>query len=165
MAASEAWPEVYVQPGESHLVRGPAILHTLLGSCVGVTFRHAGLEISALCHPMLPLHPEEMQGKPSLCLAAARRYVDFAIRDLAAQFDALGAMRRDVEIKVFGGADVLRTETEGSRPTVGRLNRERALEVLRAEGFSVAASRLGGPSGFHIDFYTATGEVRLRLLG
>jgi chemotaxis receptor (MCP) glutamine deamidase CheD len=40
-----------------------------------------------------------------------------------------------------------------------------ALEVLRAEGFDVAASQLGGPVGFHIDFYTATGEVRLRRLG
>ena len=30
--------EIYVQPGESHLVRGPAILRTVLGSCVGITF-------------------------------------------------------------------------------------------------------------------------------
>lgn len=157
------WPEVYVQPGESHLVRGPAILRTLLGSCVGVTFRHAALEIGALCHPMMPFHPQK---RPSgLELAEARRYVDFAIQDLARQLDALGANRRDVEVKLFGGADVLRTETQGSRPTMGRMNRERALEVLQVEGFCVTASRLGGPSGFHIDFYTATGEVRLRLLG
>lgn len=164
MAEAEVkWAEVYVQPGESHLVRGPAVLRTLLGSCVGVTFWHEELEIGALCHPMLPLHPEKSMGK--LSLAAARRYVDFAIRDLAAQFDALGAKRQDIEIKVFGGADVLRVRGHESRPTVGALNREMALEVLHAEGFNVAASRLGGPVGIHIDFYTATGEVRLRLLG
>jgi chemotaxis receptor (MCP) glutamine deamidase CheD len=45
------------------------------------------------------------------------------------------------------------------------MNREMALEILRAEGFDVAASRLGGPVGFHIDFYTTTGEVLLRRLG
>jgi chemotaxis protein CheD len=163
MAASEeSCLEVYVQPGESHLVHGPAILRTLLGSCVGVTFRHKGLAIAALCHPMLPCHPNGARGK--LGLEAARRYVDFAIRDLAAQFDALGARRQEIEIKVFGGADVLWTEEHESRPTVGRLNREVALGVLRAEGFDVVASRLGGPCGFHIDFYTATGEVRLRKL-
>jgi chemotaxis receptor (MCP) glutamine deamidase CheD len=60
---------------------------------------------------------------------------------------------------------VLRVQEQNARPTVGRLNREMALEVLRAEGFDVAASQLGGPVGFHIDFYTATGEVRLRRLG
>jgi chemotaxis protein CheD len=163
MSASEPeWPEVYVHPGESHLVRGPAVMRTLLGSCVGVTFWHRRLGIGALCHPMLPCHPGEARGR--LSLEAARRYVDFAIRDLATQFDALGARRQEVEIKVFGGADVLDVQEGQSRPTIGRLNREMALEVLRAEGFEVSATRLGGPFGFRIDFYTATGEVRLRTL-
>ncbi|MGD0368246.1 MAG: chemotaxis protein CheD [Acidobacteriaceae bacterium] len=162
MAEPEQCADIYVQPGESHLVRRPAILRTLLGSCVGVTFRHEELGIAALCHPMLPRHPAAARGR--LSVASALRYVDFAIRDLAAQFDALGARRWDVEIKLFGGADVLLVREDESRPTVGRLNRERALEVLRAEGFEVAASRLGGQRGYHIDFNTATGEVWLRLL-
>ncbi|MFP5228973.1 MAG: chemotaxis protein CheD [Acidobacteriota bacterium] len=157
------WLEVYVQPGESHLVRGPAVLRTLLGSCVGITFRHPRLEIAALCHPMLPRHPHA--GRLRVDLADARRYVDFAIRDLATQFDALGARRREVEVKLFGGADVLQVRNDALRPTVGRLNREMALQILREEGFDVAASRLGGPVGFHIDFDTTTGEVLLRRLG
>ncbi len=160
----EECPEVYVQPGESHLVRGPAILRTVLGSCVGVTFWHERLGIAALCHPMLPRHPEMTRGR--LPVAAARRYVDFAIRDLAVQFDSLGARRRDITVKLFGGADVLTVAKHANeRPTVGRLNREMAVEILREEGFDVAASRLGGLRGFHIDFYTTTGEVRLRQLG
>ena len=163
MADADGCREVYVQPGESHLVHGPAILRTVLGSCVGVTFWHEGLEVGALCHPMLPHHPETGRGK--LSLASARRYVDFAIRDLAAQFDSLGIRRGEIQVKLFGGADVLQVQRHELRPTVGRQNREMALEVLRAEGFEVAASQLGGPVGFHIDFYTATGEVRLRRLG
>jgi len=162
-AADLARRDVYVQPGESHLVRGPAVLRTVLGSCVGVTFRHQGLEICALCHPMLPRHPPG--GRETLTLANARRYVDFAIRDLASQFDALGAPRREIEVKVFGGADVLQVRNETARPTVGRMNREMAMEVLRSEGFAVAASQVGGQVGFHIDFYTETGEVLLRRLG
>lgn len=150
-----------MQPGESHLVHGPAVLRTVLGSCVGVTFWHEALELGALCHPMLPRHPE---ARGRIDVAAARRYVDFAIRDLAAQFDALGASRRQVRIKLFGGADVLQVRQDALRPSVGRMNREMALEILRSEGFDVAASQLGGPVGFHIDFYTATGEVLLRRL-
>jgi chemotaxis protein CheD len=155
--------EVYVQPGESHLVHGPAVLRTVLGSCVGVTFWHQELEVGALCHPMLPSHPDGVRGR--IDLPAARRYVDFAIRDLAKQFDSLGAQRPDIQVKLFGGADVLRVRARDARPTVGRLNREMALEILRVEGFDVAASQLGGPVGFHIDFYTATGDVLLRRLG
>jgi chemotaxis receptor (MCP) glutamine deamidase CheD len=35
------------------------------------------------------------------------RYVDFSIRYLAQQFDALGASRNELVVKLFGGADVL----------------------------------------------------------
>ena len=51
-----------------------------------------------------------------------------------------------------------------ARRSVGRQNCEVALEVMRAEGFQVLASSLGGTLGRSIKFYTATGEVRLRWL-
>jgi len=53
----EVLPKVYVQPGESHLVAGPAIMRTVLGSCIGITFSVLRLGIGALCHPMLPRYP------------------------------------------------------------------------------------------------------------
>ena len=154
--------EVYVQPGESHLVSEPAILRTVLGSCVGVTFRVPRLGVAALCHPMLPSY--QSRGAVKLSLAAGRRYVDFTIRDLARQFDTLGASRREIEVKLFGGGDVLIFDDRSSRPTVGRLNCESALKVLGDEGFAVSASSLGGTSGIHIEFNTESGEVLLRRL-
>jgi chemotaxis protein CheD len=91
--------------------------------------------------------------------------VDFAIRELAKRLDALGASRRETEVKLFGGADVLKVEhASADRPTVGRMNADRALQILAEEGYAVIAQRLGGPSGFHIDFLTTNGEVRLRKL-
>ena len=154
--------DVYVQPGESHLVTVPAIMRTVLGSCVGITFLIPRLGIGALCHPMLPICP----ANPSTarCLAANRRYVDFAIRDLGRQFDSLGATRSEVQVKLFGGGDVLLVTNELSRPTVGKLNCETAVRVLNEEGFNVVASSLGGTSGLNIQFNTETGEVLLRRL-
>jgi chemotaxis protein CheD len=158
----EVLPEVYVQPGESHLVTEPAIMQTVLGSCVGITYLVPRLGIGALCHPMLPNCPAKALSDTSL--AAGRRYVDFSIRDLARQLDARGARRSEVQVKVFGGADVLVVVNAASRPTVGRLNCEAALRVLRDEGFDVAASSLGGTSGVKLRFHTGTGEVLLRRL-
>ncbi len=153
-------PEVDVQPGESHLVRNPTILRTILGSCVGVTFFARRLGIAALCHPMLPRAPDN-----SLMIGEeGRRYVDFAIRDLARQFDFCRVRRADVEVKLFGGGDVLSVMNESSRPTVGRMNCEAALYVLNEEGFHISASSLGGTCGLHIQFNTGTGEVLLRRL-
>lgn len=153
--------DIYVQPGELHLVTEPAILRTVLGSCVGITFWHRRLGVGALCHPMLPRCPAESS---RMSAAALRRYVDAAIREVAAKLDALGVRRRETEVKIFGGADVLRVEHTENRPTVGRLNADRALQILAEENYSIIAQRLGGQRGMHIDFLTTNGEVRLRKL-
>jgi chemotaxis protein CheD len=113
-----------------------------------------------MCHPMLPNAPADAQ----IGVSQGRRYVDYAIRELASRFDSLGALRGEVEVKLFGGGDVLMVAADDSRPTIGRMNIEVALDVLREEGFTVAASSLGGTCGVHISFNTSTGEVRLRRL-
>jgi len=162
MILEEGLREVHVQPGESHLVTEPTILRTVLGSCVGVTFRAPRLGVAALCHPMLPLCPKKSDTRMSL--AAGRRYVDFAIRDLAEQMNSLGVRRDEVEVKLFGGGDVLLIPDTPLRPTVGRLNCEAAIRALEDLGFVVRASSLGGTSGISIQFSTATGDVLLRRL-
>jgi len=101
---------------------------------------------------------------PELSHYDGRRYVDFAIRELAKEFDKLGATREETQVKLFGGADVFSTGKEASKLAVGKMNGERALEVLMEEGFSVMASSLGGNAGIHIEFHTGTGEVLLRRL-
>jgi len=158
--ADTALRELYVQPGESYLVRKPAILRTLLGSCVGITFWVPRLGIGALCHPMLPSYPARPPA--DLSRAAGRRYVDFAVRDLARQFDDLGARRNEIAVKLFGGGDVLLVASDSTRPTVGKLNCQVAMKVLAEEDLQVVASSLGGSGGVNIHFNTSTGEVLLK---
>jgi chemotaxis protein CheD len=149
--------DIYLQPGELQLVAEPAVIRTVLGSCVGIAFRHSGLGVGGMCHPMLPTAP-----KPG---EQSTRFVDVAIHEMARQLDALGALRTDVEVKLFGGADVLPVHHGSRRATVGRLNCEAALRILGEEGYRVVASSLGGVCGVHIQFHTGTGEVLLRRLG
>jgi len=146
-------PGISVQPGQLYLAREPMILQTILGSCVSVTFWSARLGAGALCHGVLPRCPRGVEGLDG------HRYVDFSIRYLAQRFDALGACRQELEVKIFGGADVLPVAASAAKPTVGALNCQAALEVLEAEGFRVAASDLGGNRGRTIHFHTETGEV------
>ena len=160
---SNILPDLNLQPGELYLARSPAILRTILGSCVGVTFWSARLGAGALCHGVLPRCPPGWP--PSSGLSAGHRYVDFSIRYLAQQFDALGASRQELEVKLFGGADVLPTAGAGrGRPTVGALNCKVAAEVLAEEGLTVSASDVGGVRGRRIHFHTGTGEVLLHRL-
>ena len=69
--SEEGLPVVYLQPGESRLVREPSILQTLLGSCVGIAFRVPRLGLGALCHPMLPRFPVKQAA--TLTRSAGRR--------------------------------------------------------------------------------------------
>jgi chemotaxis protein CheD len=150
--------EYFLQPGELRLVRGPALLKTVLGSCVGITFRATRLHFAALCHPMLPEHSSRNESRG----ASLRRYVDCVIPEIAHEFDILGVHRDEIEVKVFGGADVLASSRASA--TVGAMNSATALRILKEEGFTIVASRLGGRLGVYIEFNTATGEVRLRPL-
>jgi chemotaxis protein CheD len=156
-------PDLNLQPGELYLARNPAILRTILGSCVGVTFWSRRLGVGALCHGVLPRCPRNWP--PASSVSEGHRYVDFSIRYLAEQFDAIGACRREMEVKLFGGADVLPvSQARQDRPTVGALNCRVATEVLAEEGFTVSASDLGGTRGRRIHFHTGTGEVLLHRL-
>jgi chemotaxis protein CheD len=111
-----------------------------------------------LCHGVLPRCPQSWPADASL--SDAQRYVDFSIRYLARQFDALGARRDELDVKLFGGADVLPVgDARAAKPTVGALNCASAIEVLAEEGFTLAASDLGGVRGRRIHFHTGTGEV------
>jgi chemotaxis protein CheD len=154
--------DVYLQPGELQLVSEPAVIRTILGSCVGVTFRHPRLGLGGMCHPMLP---RMAPNRAASGTEPKTRFVDFAIAEMGRQLDAAGAIRKEVEIKLFGGGDVLPVNHETTRATVGRLNCDSALETLSAEGFEIAAASLGGNCGVNIRFNTVTGEVLLRRLG
>jgi chemotaxis protein CheD len=159
--------DVYLQPGEMFLAREPTTIRTILGSCVAVSFWSDRLGVGALCHAMLPIRPGKSSagGVSAMSAKESYRYVDFCIRDIARQFDQLGVHRADVQVKLFGGADVLLVaSSDPARPTVGKLNCETAIEVLNAEGFEVAASSLGGTLGLKIHFDTRTGEVLLQRL-
>lgn len=159
MAANEHAPiEIHLQPGEVHLARSPVILKTILGSCVGVTFWSPRLALGALCHGVLPRCPHGLQAP------AGYRYVDFAIRDVVRQMQNLGAFPREIEVKLFGGADVLPVDTSRSRATVGQQNCRAAVEIVREQGLRVAATDMGGTLGRLIQFHTGTGEVLLRRL-
>jgi chemotaxis protein CheD len=153
--------DVYLNPGESHLARTPTVIRTLLGSCVGISFWSARLRIGALCHAQLPKAPAGGMG--TLPPSVGHRYVDFAIRDFVRRFEELGADRSQMEVKMFGGADVLLV-SDPATATIGRMNCEMARRVVEEEGLRVLASSLGGVCGLNIKFDTRTGEVWVRRL-
>ncbi|MDD4951642.1 MAG: chemotaxis protein CheD [Desulfovibrionaceae bacterium] len=151
----------YLKACACGLFEGPARVSTVLGSCVAVTFHDLELGLGAIFHALLPRSAElEPQG---LGASWVFRYVDSSIRFLAARFEALGLERRNIQVKVFGGANLLSRAGSGPWPhCVGQRNAEVAFAELKALGFRVKAHDVGGRQGRKIIFSTADGEVLLK---
>ncbi len=145
-------PKVYLKPGELHFAATPAVVTTVLGSCISVTMFDRLSGTAAICHALLPEGPR----------SDAFRYVDSSILHMLEMFAAHGVNRQRLEVKVFGGADML--GAGGSRVGVGRRNVEIAMQVLAAAGLSVASQDVGGTRGRKLFFVAHTGEVFLKRL-
>jgi len=154
---------VYLKPGEMYFADRPALIVTVLGSCVAVTMfcRRAGL--SAICHGLLPRCPAE-KVCDSGCIEGFK-YVDCSIRQMAKLFDRHGIARRELEVKCFGGGDMFyRDVNKREAVSVGKQNLTIAQQVLASEGLSLKVSDVGGMRGRKILFYTDNGDVFLKRL-
>lgn len=154
-------PSVYLKPGEMCLRGEPAVVTTLLGSCVAVTMFCGRLRIGAICHGLLPT----CKGKGHCLCADGFRYVECSIRRMAGRFREMGANSAEIEVKMFGGADMFTPLEDGRKGiTVGRQNIDTALRIIEEEGLRLAGSDFGGERGRKIFFNTHTGEVLLKRL-
>lgn len=156
-------PVIYLKAGEVHVSRKPALVLTVLGSCLSVTMFHRRLSIGAICHGLLP-QCRDMAECMAGCLDGTK-YVDCSIHRMAKHFRGLGALPREIEVKVFGGADMFGGRGAGKAGIcVGMQNSKKALEIIEKEGLRVSSKDLGGAQGRKIFFNTATGEVLLKRL-
>jgi chemotaxis protein CheD len=154
--ASSAWM-VKVFPGEFYVTRQPdEILVTVLGSCVSACIRDPVLGLGGMNHFMLA---KGQSGRWGDELQSAR-FGNFAMEKLINELIKAGCSRSRMEIKVFGGGNVIDASTQ-----VGTSNAEFVLKYLEAEGLRCAAEDLGGPYPRRIHYAPSTGRVVRRLLG
>ncbi len=156
-------PVVYLKSGDLHFSDKPSSVMTVLGSCLSVTMFHRGARVGAICHGLLPKCRER-----SVCSGACAeraKYVECAIEMMAKLFDANNLKRSEVEVKVFGGADMFSIRLGGRGSiSVGRQNIEIARQSLEKLGIHVIAMDVGGTTGRKLYFNTHTGEVLLKRL-
>lgn len=147
--------EIYLKPGELTVAERPTLISTVLGSCVALTLCSPRHGIGGICHAMLPRSPG----------GADFKYVDSALLHLLDRFDRLRVPRRELVIKLFGGADMFDSTLPSGSLTVGKQNVEAARTLLGRERLRLQAEDTGGRQGRKLLFYSHTGEVLLKRLG
>ncbi len=149
--------QMQLQPGELSLTRQHAAISTILGSCVSFTMRHANSGAAAMCHCLLATRPKN---KPFSAETAKYSYLDSTLEEMVTFFRRSGADICELEVKLFGGSDVLQMLSGPS--SVGRQNIQAAYRLIEHHGLNLHASDIGGPVGRKIIFHTDTGRVRVQ---
>lgn len=147
----------FLNVAQGIMVDCPTVAHTVLGSCVSVTFFAPRHNLAAIFHALLPKASDYRLHEPQ---HTPYKFVDTAIHMLASKFSRRGVALGDIQCKVFGGSSALFAE----ELSVGRKNVEVAFATLSELGLRVAASNVGGEAGRKIVFSTSTGEIFVRLL-
>ncbi len=159
--SSAQLPVITLKPAELFISERPSIVRTVLGSCVSVTMFDRRLGISAICHALLPRSDEssELDSHTS----GPYKYVNSVVPLMVQRLRNYGVEIDDLEVKLFGGADMMTART--GRPNyhpVGKSNIDAVIQAITAQNLQVKVSDVGGHMGRKILFYTHTGEVLLK---
>ncbi len=147
-------PLIFLKPAEIYLGDQPAIVTTTLGSCVSIIFYDRVHNLSAISHALLPAANGQRN---------RFKYVDSGFSWMLEQFQLRGVKMDRVQVKLFGGADLLEYDNGDFRKaTIGQQNIQKALELVEAHGLNLKASNLGGTLGQKIFFYTQCGKVLVK---
>jgi chemotaxis protein CheD len=140
--------------GGFHASREPAVIETLLGSCVAVCLYDSVARIGGMNHILLP-------GKADMKIFDnVARYAINAMELLINRVMTLGGLKHNLAAKVFGGAHVLPAVSVENG--MGARNSEFVLEFLQMEAIPIVSQDLGGHDTRKIYFHTDSGEVFLK---
>lgn len=150
-------PQVHLSPGQLLVTHEARLVATVLGSCVAVTMFDRHSRLAAICHAMLAEPQETVQlgaGDP-----ARFRYMVHALPAMIGAFRRAGVPPRTIEVKLFGGANVIGEQHSADPHWIGGATLTVARQLLERATLGIAAENTGGQHGRKILFNTVTGEV------
>lgn len=134
--------------------REPAVIQTLLGSCVSCCLYDPVRRIGGMNHILLPGEADmRVFNEPARCGIHA---MELLINEIM----KLGGTRASLVGKVFGGAHMLPTISPENG--MGRRNISFCFNFLKNEQIRVASYDVGGVNARKIFFHTDSGDVFLR---
>jgi chemotaxis protein CheD len=142
--------------GEYFVTQNGEILHTVVGSCITTCIYDEKTKAAGMNHFLLPgmVHPNE------IISSDVGRYGMFAMELLIGELIKLGARRKGLRAKVFGGGNVLKFR-KGDDDITGS-NVRFAKKFLELEGIPTVKMDVGGNAGRKIFFFTDSHRVLLK---
>jgi len=147
-----------IGPGEYYYTDKDMVIVTVLGSCVSACIRDTKLGIGGMNHFMLPQGAKADLDSP---VSESMRYGNYAMEVLINQLMRNGAKRENLEAKIFGGGNVLRSFTTNA---VGDRNAEFVKKYLHDEGIAITSEDLLDVFPRKVYYFPKTGKVMMKKL-
>lgn len=148
---------IVVGIGDAKTGQSPAVIRTILGSCIAVCLYDSQQKIGGMLHLMMA----NSEGHNQKDLRPAK----FADTGIPLLLDMLkkqhGLSTGQLKAKIFGGAKMLRMVSQD----IGKDNENAVRQILRSLGISILAAKIGGEKGYQVDFDLSTGRVMCRVFG
>ncbi len=128
---------IFLLPGEYCITKSPALISTLLGSCVAVSLFNKKLNFGGMNHFMLPKMPESS--------SKSTKYGDYST-ELLIKFMKKGDPNlANIEAMMFGGGHVVGHLHSGNG--IANANIQIAREVLNKHNIKIIKEDVGGNNG------------------
>ncbi len=150
---SAAARKVSIHIGGVYASSTPAVITTVLGSCVAVCLFDPETAIGGMNHIFLPEAPRNDTLLPT-------RYGLHAMETLINQIMKLGGDRRRLRAKMFGGGSVLRLQ--GAMARVGERNIQFVEQFLLEEQIPMVSRRIGGERPIKLYFFTDSARALVK---
>jgi chemotaxis protein CheD len=139
--------------GSYCVTNGDEILSTVLGSCVSTCIRDPIAGVGGINHFMLPRDEGDDDA------STAMRYGAYAVERLINDLVKHDGRRERLEVKVFGGGNVI-----DSRAKIGEQNVAWVRRYLRDEGLAITAEDVGGGWARRLRYHGLTGRAQVKRL-
>lgn len=147
-----------IAPGEYYYTDQDMLIVTVLGSCVSACIRDKKLGIGGMNHFMLPDSAKADKDNP---VSESMRYGTYAMEVLINELLRNGARRENLEAKIFGGGNVLRSFTTNM---VGDRNAAFVKQFLKDENITVTSEDLLDIYPRKVYYFPKTGKVLVKKL-
>jgi len=142
-----------ILPGEYYVSTSDEMITTVLGSCISACIRDKRSGIGGINHFMLPGSSSGNQQYNDV----ATRYGGFAMEHLINEIFKHGGKRQNLEIKLFGGGNIISTLTD-----IGKRNIAFVRDYLRYETLPISTEDMGGAFSRKINYFPKTGRVMVK---
>lgn len=149
-------PVVTLKAGEYFATCDGEVIFTILGSCIAACVYDTETKTGGMNHFLLP----RVARQDEMLSSDAGRYGIYAMELLIGELIKLGAERKNLRAKLFGGSNVLRLKKGNG--DLGKSNILFARQFLELEGIPLVKEDVGGDQGRKIMLFSDTTKVLLK---